>query len=89
MSFWDYQHQTLRAKLSAMVGGFDKDILERFYSLTPDQLARLLNIYSASYGDGPAAMCPQDLSGLETWDCAAEHTNCQSTARQPASGAEF
>lgn len=35
-----------------MVGGFDKDVLEKFYSLTPDQLARLLNIYSDAYGSG-------------------------------------
>src|SRR5688500_9017605 len=54
-SFWDYQHRTLRERLSAMVGGFDKDILERFSSLTPAQLARLFNIYSIEYGDGPAA----------------------------------
>ena len=55
MSFWEYQHRTLKASLSALVGGFDKDILERFYSLTPNQLARLLDIYSTEYGDGPAA----------------------------------
>ena len=55
MSFWEYQQPTLKARLSAALGGFDKDILERFYSLTPDQLAHLINIYSNSYGDGPAA----------------------------------
>ena len=38
--------------LSAMVGGFDKDVLEEFYDLTPDQFARLLNLYSAEYGEG-------------------------------------
>lgn len=54
-SFWEYQQQTLKARLSVALGGFDKDVLERFYSLTPDQLARLFNIYSDSYGDGPAA----------------------------------
>ena len=53
MSFWD--HQSLRATLSAAVGGFDKDVLERFYALTPEQLGNLLNIYSETYGDGPAA----------------------------------
>jgi hypothetical protein len=53
--FWEYQQRTLKARLSAAIGGFDKDILDRFYSLTPDQLARLLNIYSNEYGDGPAA----------------------------------
>ena len=55
MSFWDYQQPSLKAALSAMLGGFDKDVLESFYSLTPDQLARLINIYSDSYGEGPAA----------------------------------
>ena len=55
MSFWESRHRTLRETLSAAVGGFDKDVLERFYALTPDQLARLFNIYSEVYGDGPAA----------------------------------
>jgi hypothetical protein len=40
--------------LSAMVGGFDRDLLEKFYALTVDQLARLFNIYSDEYGDGAA-----------------------------------
>lgn len=53
--FSGYQRQTLRARLSAALNGFDKDVLERFYSLTPDQLTSLFNIYSDSYGDGPAA----------------------------------
>lgn len=52
--FWGYR-QSLKERLSVMVGGFDKDILERFYSLTADQLARLFNIYSNAYGDRPAA----------------------------------
>ncbi len=55
MSFAEYQLRTLKARLSFALGGFDKDILEKFYSLTPDQLVRLFNIYSDSYGDGPAA----------------------------------
>lgn len=38
-----------------MVGGFDKDILEKFYALTPDELARLFDIYTEEYGDGPGA----------------------------------
>src|SRR5215470_3659856 len=54
-AFWKYQQRSLKARLSAALGGFDKDILERFYSLTPEQLAHLLNIYLESYGDGPAA----------------------------------
>src|ERR1041384_1504583 len=55
MSFADYQLRTLKARLSFALGGFDKDILERFYSLKPDQLVHLFNIYSETYGDGPAA----------------------------------
>lgn len=55
MSFWESQPQSLKQLLSAALGGFDKDILERFYALTPDQLTHLLDIYSDSYGDGPAA----------------------------------
>lgn len=35
-----------------MVGGFDKDVLQKFYTLTTDQLARLFNIYSNAYGSG-------------------------------------
>ena len=61
-SFWDYQQPSLKALLSAALGGFDKDILERFYSLRPDQLANLLNIYSESYGDGPAAYARKTYS---------------------------
>src|SRR6185369_2467049 len=55
MSFWESQPQSLKQLLSAALSGFDKDILERFYALTPDQLTRLLDIYSDSYGDGPGA----------------------------------
>ncbi len=55
MSFWDYQQPSLKAALSAALGGFDRDVLERFYALSPDQLARLFNIYSDTYGEGPAA----------------------------------
>jgi hypothetical protein len=51
-AFWGHHHRTQREMLSAMVGGFDKDVLEEFYDLTPDQFARLLNLYSAEYGEG-------------------------------------
>jgi len=54
VGFREYQLRTLKQRLSFALGGFDKDVLERFYSLTTDQLARLFNIYSDSYGDGPA-----------------------------------
>ena len=63
MSFAEYQLRTLKARLSFALSGFDKDVLERFYSLTPDQLTRLFNIYSASYGDGPAAYARKTYSG--------------------------
>jgi hypothetical protein len=53
-TFWGHRHRTQRERLSAMVGGFDGDVLEKFYTLSADQLARLLNIYSAEYGDGAA-----------------------------------
>ena len=55
MSLLEYQQRTLKARLSVALGGFDEDVLEHFYSLTPDQLSRLFNIYSDSYGDGPAS----------------------------------
>lgn len=52
-----------------MVGGFDQDVLDKFYSLTPDQLARLFNIYSDEYGSGPAAYArktfPEWQSGIK------------------------
>ncbi len=52
--FWEHRHRSQREMLSAMVGGFDQDVLEKFYTLTSDQLARLLNIYEDAYGDGAA-----------------------------------
>lgn len=62
--FWQYQQQrTLKERLSAALGGFDKDILERFYALTPDQLTHLFNLYSDSYGDGPAAYARKTYAG--------------------------
>jgi hypothetical protein len=65
-SFWGYRHESLKAQLSAMIGGFDKDILERFYALTPDQLARLLNIYATEYGNGPGAYARKTYDGWKT-----------------------
>jgi len=53
-AFWGHDHRSQREMLSTMVGGFDKDVLEKFYALTPDQFARLLNLYSAEYGEGAA-----------------------------------
>ena len=53
-TFWGHRHRSQRERLSAMVGGFDKDVLEKFYALSDDQFARLLNIYSAEYGAGAA-----------------------------------
>lgn len=55
MSYYGYYEPTLKARLSAALGGFDKDVLARFYSLTPDQLNNLFGIYSDSYGEGAAA----------------------------------
>jgi hypothetical protein len=62
-AFWDYQQRSLKARLSAALNGFDKDILERFYALTAEQLTHLLNIYSESYGDGPAAYARKTYNG--------------------------
>ena len=63
MSFWESQSQSLKQQLSAALSGFDKDILERFYALTPDQLTHLLEIYSDSYGDGPASYARKTYQG--------------------------
>ena len=52
--FWGRRHHSQREMLSAMVGGFDRDVLEKFYLLSTDQLARLFNLYSDEYGDGAA-----------------------------------
>ena len=52
--FWGRRHHSQREMLSAMVGGFDRDVLEKFYMLSTDQLARLFNLYSDEYGDGAA-----------------------------------
>jgi hypothetical protein len=76
--FSEYQHRTLRARLSAALNGFDKDVLERFYSLTPDQLARLFNIYSNSYGDGPAAYARKTYTG---WKNGAVRPSAQTINR--------
>lgn len=51
---WEVYHLSQRAQLSAVMGGFDRDVLDKFYSLTPGQLERLFNIYSDVYGEGPA-----------------------------------
>jgi hypothetical protein len=76
--FREYQPQTLRARLSAALGGFDRDILERFYSLTPDQLTSLFNIYSDSYGDGPAAYARKTYT---EWKLGAVRPSAQTINR--------
>ena len=61
-SFWGYR-SSLKERLSAAVGGFDKDILEKFYALTSDELARLFNIYTSNYGDGPGEYARKTYEG--------------------------
>ena len=78
MSFAEYQLRTLKARLSFALGGFDKDVLARFYSLTPDQLTRLFNIYSDSYGDGPAAYARKTYAG---WKHGAVRPSAQTINR--------
>ena len=51
---WARRQSSLKAQLSASVSGFDQDVLEKFYSLTNNQLARLIDIYSEEYGTGAA-----------------------------------
>jgi len=38
--FREYQLRTRKQQLSFALGGFDKDVLERFYSLTTDHASR-------------------------------------------------
>lgn len=64
-SFWGSQ-RTLKEQLSASVGGFDKDVLEKFYALSPDELLRLLNIYTGAYGDGPGAYARKTYDGWKS-----------------------
>ena len=73
-AFWGHHHRTQREMLSAMIGGFDKDVLEKFYALTPDQFARLLNLYSAEYGEG-AAEYAREVSSV----VIVPHTNHRDT----------
>ena len=40
MIFREYQLRTRKQQLSFALGGFDKDVLERFYSLTTDHASR-------------------------------------------------
>ena len=61
-----------------MVGGFDEDVLEKFYSLTPDQLARLFNIYSDEYGSGPAAYARKTFPD---WQSGATRPSAQTINR--------
>ena len=60
--FSDYR-SSLKELLSEALGGFDKDILEKFYALKPDELARLFNIYAGEYGDGPGAYARKTYEG--------------------------
>ncbi len=77
-TFWSTRDLSLRARLSAMMGGFDHDVLEKFYSLTSDQLARLLNIYSDQYGDGAAAYARRTYND---WRSGATRPSAQTINR--------
>lgn len=75
--FWE-RPRTLREAVSAMVGGFDHDVLEKFYSLTPDQLARLFNIYADEYGPGPATYARRTY---DDWKSGATRPSAQTVNR--------
>jgi hypothetical protein len=75
---WDVYHRSKRAQLSALVGGFDHDVLDTFYSLTPDQLERLFNIYSDVYGDGPAEYARKTFAD---WRSGATRPSAQTINR--------
>jgi hypothetical protein len=75
--FWGYR-QTLKEQLSAMMGGFDKDVLEKFYTLTPAQLAHLLNIYTAKFGDSPGAYARKTY---ENWKLGLVRPSAQTIDR--------
>lgn len=77
-SFWSTRELSLRARLSAMMGGFDHDVLEKFYLLTPDQLARLLNIYSDEYGTGAATYARRTYAD---WKSGATRPSAQTINR--------
>ncbi|HET6974887.1 MAG TPA: hypothetical protein VFI24_01075 [Pyrinomonadaceae bacterium] len=63
--FWGYQG-SLKERLSLAVGGFDKDVLEKFYVLNPDQLTHLFDIYTDRYGDGPGAYARKTYADWKT-----------------------
>lgn len=65
-AYWGSYHGSQRAALTATFAGFDKDILDEFYTLTPRQLSSLFANYERKYGRSAALYARKTYPGWKS-----------------------
>lgn len=65
-AYWGSYHGSQRAALTATFAGFDKDILDEFYKLTPQQLSSLFANYERKYGRPTASYARKTYPGWKS-----------------------
>jgi hypothetical protein len=65
-AYWGRRHGSQRAALTATFAGFDRDVLDEFYRLSPRQLAALFGNYERRYGRPAAAYARKTYEGWKS-----------------------
>jgi hypothetical protein len=77
-AYWGRHHGSQRAALTVTFAGFDRDVLDEFYRLSPRQLAELFGSYERRYGR-PAAVYARKT--YEGWKSGATRPSAKTVGR--------